>query len=287
MSHSHPGMRPPSGWVKSLVCFGTLGYGVYAYDQQQSTWEPLQEFRDFGTFWPIWAARPLYQYSSLLIDPAESNTMYFGTFPAGVFKTTDGGEHWRESNVGWTNDGVFCLVFHPDNSETIYAGTYNGINRSLDGGQHWEIWDEGWPPEQWVFSIAFDPVYPEIMYACSKNGENEGDGRPDFHGTVMKSTDGGAQWSPITQDLNVGQEFLKILVDPQDRNTLYLATQNQGVCISDDAGENWRPWNDGLRCHAAGTNGNNVANVLALSADGRTLYFATLGAGVWRRTIER
>lgn len=81
--------------------------------------------------------------------------------------------------------------------------------------------------------------------------------------------------------------ILKILVDPQDRNTLYLATQNQGVWISNDAGENWRPWNDGLRCREAGTNGNNVANVLALSADGRTLYFATLGAGVWRRTIKR
>ncbi|GAF94153.1 unnamed protein product, partial [marine sediment metagenome] len=56
-------------------------------------------------------------------------------------------------------------------------------------------------------------------YACSKNGEQEGEGRPDFHGTVMKSNDGGAHWSPITQDLYVGQEFLKILVDPLDRNT--------------------------------------------------------------------
>jgi len=266
---------------------GTLGYGVYEYDQQWSAWEPLGEFRDFGTFWPIWDGRPLYQYSTLLIDPTESDTMYFGTFPTGIYKTTDGGEHWLESNVGWTNDGVFCLVFHPEDTDVIYSGTYNGLNRSLDGGRHWEIWDEGWPPEQWVFSIAFDPVDPETMYACSKNGENEGGGRPDFYGTVMKSIDGGAHWSPITQNLNLSQEFLKILVDPQDRNTLYLATQNQGVWISDDAGENWQAWNDGLRCRGAGTNGNNVANVLALSADGRTLYFATLGAGVWRRTIER
>ena len=104
---------------------------------------------------------------------------------------------------------------------------------------------------------------------------------------IYRSTDGGAHWCSITQDLNVSQEFLKILVDSQDRNTLYLATQNQGVCISNDAGENWRPWNDGLANLSAGTNGNNVANVLALSADGRTLYFATLGASVWRRTIER
>ena len=266
---------------------GTLGYGIYAYDQQQAMWYPLQELRDFGTFWPIWAGRPLYQYSTLLIDPIDSDTMYFGTFPAGIYKTTDGGEHWLESNVGWTNDGVFCLVFHPQDTDVIYAGTYNGINRSLDGGEHWQLWDEGWPPEQWVFSIAFDAIDPEIMYACSKNGENEGEGRPDFHGTVMKSTDGGEHWFPITQGLNISQEFLKIIVDPQEHNTLYLATQNQGVCISNDAGESWRLWNEGLECHAAGTNGNNVANVLGLSSDGQTLYFATFGAGVWRRTIDR
>ena len=282
-----PDIRTLTVTTDETLYAGSKGYGLYRRGVSAGVWEQTPAFREFGAFWPIWDNRPLYQYTSLLIDPTDPKTMYFGTFPAGVYKTVDGGEHWRESNVGWTNDGVFCLVFHPDNSETIYAGTYNGINRSLDGGQHWEIWDEGWPPEQWVFSIAFDSVNPSIMYACSKNGEDMGRGRPDFHGTVMKSTDGGAHWSPITQGLNVSQEFLKILVDPQDRNTLYLATQNQGVCISDDAGKNWRPWNDGLRCHAAGTNGNNVANVLALSANGRTLYFATLGAGVWRRTMER
>ena len=266
---------------------GTLGYGVFAHDAWRATWEPLREFREFGTFWPMWAGRPLYQYSTLRIDPVDPETMYFGTFPAGIYKTTDGGAHWLEKNVGWTNDGVFCLVLHPENTDIVYAGTYNGVNRSLDGGDHWEIWDAGWPSEQWVFHIAFDPVDPNVMYACSKNGENEGNGRHGFHGTVMKSVDGGAHWAPITAGLDPNQEFLRILVDPADRSTLYLATSYQGVWISRDAGASWHEWNEGLDAREAGTNGNNVANVLALSADGRALYFGTLGAGVWKRPTER
>jgi len=266
---------------------GTLGYGVYAFDPVSMRWRALGELREFGTFWPIWSGRPLYQYTTLLVDPDDSDTMYFGTFPSGVYKTVDGGEHWLEKNVGWTNDGVFCLVFHPEDPNVIYSGTYNGLNRSLDGGEHWEVWDQGWPAEQWVFHIAFDPSDPDVMYACSKNGENEGNGRENFHGTVMKSIDGGAHWVPIIGGLDPSQEFLRILVDPVDPATLYLATSSQGVWISNDAGGSWHPWIEGLTVREAGTNGNNVANVLTFSADGRTLYFGTLGGGVWKREVDR
>jgi photosystem II stability/assembly factor-like uncharacterized protein len=209
--------------------------------------------------------------------------IYFGTFPAGIYKSTDGGQSWRESNVGWTNDGVFSLIFHPENTDTVYAGTYNGVNRSTDGGAHWEMWDQGWPDEQWVFSIDFDPRDPDMMYACSKNGENEGNGREGFHGTVMKSTDGGANWFPITTGLNVNQEFYKIIVDKRDPDTLYLATQYDGVFISHDGGALWLPWNEGLANPVAGTNGNNVTNTMVQSADGLYLYFGSAGSGVFRR----
>ena len=194
---------------------------------------------------------------------------------------------WREYNVGWLNDGVFTLTFHPQNTDIVYAGTYNGLNRSLDGGAHWERWDAGWPDEQWVFSIAFDPRDPDVMYACSKNGENEGTGRPDFHGTVMKSTDSGEHWSPITTGLDLGQEFYKIIADKFEPDTLYLATQHQGVYISYDGGNYWGPWNDGLTNLSAGTNGNNVTNMMALSDSGLYLYFGSAGSGVFRRMTLR
>lgn len=265
---------------------GSRGYELYSHDDQASSWQQINGFGNFGTFWPIWDDRPLYQYTSLLFHPTDPDIIYFGTFPAGIYKSMDGGQNWRESNVGWTNDGVFCLVFHPDNPDIIYAGTYNGLNRSIDGSAHWEMWDQGWPDEQWVFSIDFDPRNPNVMYACSKNGENEGMGRDGFHGTVMKSTDGGAHWSAITTGLNVNQEFYKIIVDKHDPDTLYLATQSEGVFISRDCGDHWLTWNEGLTNLVAGTNGNNVTNTMVMSADGLYLYFGSAGSGVFRRVIS-
>ena len=269
----------------TLLC-GTPGYELYYYDSSDNRWQQMNAFGSFGTLWPIWDDRPLYQYTSLLFHPTDPDIIYFGTFPAGIYKSTDGGLSWRESNVGWTNDGVFSLVFHPENPDIIYAGTYNGVNRSTDGGAHWEMWDQGWPDEQWVFSIDFDPRDPNVMYACSKNGENEGNGREDFHGTVMKSINGGATWLPICDGLDVNQEFYKIIVDKGDPDKLYLATQGDGVFISCDGGAVWVPWNEGLTNPVAGTNGNNVTNTLVLSADGGYLYFGTAGSGVFRRSTE-
>jgi photosystem II stability/assembly factor-like uncharacterized protein len=265
------------------VYAGTAGYELYSRRPADTGWTQLRAFSNFGTFWPTWNNRPLYQYSSLLFHPTDPDVVYFGTFPAGIFKSLDGGDTWREYNVGWLNDGVFSLVFRPGDTDVLYAGTYNGVNRSSDGGLHWERWDSGWPAEQWVFSIAFDPRNPDVMYACSKNGENEGTGREDFHGTVMKSLDGGESWFPITTGLDVGQEFYKIIVDKFDPDALYLATQSQGVFVSRDGGAHWSAWNAGLTNLAAGTNGNNVTNTMLLSGNGVYLYFGTAGSGVFRR----
>jgi len=268
---------------------GTRGYGLYQLNSNR--WFAHNGFGEWGTFWPMWDNRPMYQYTSLLIHPDDNSRMIIGTFPQGIYKSSDGGHTWKESNLGWTNDGVFSLVCHPDNPEIVYAGTYNGMNRSLDFGDHWEMWDNGMPGEQWVFSIDFDPTNPDIMYTCSKNGENEGRGVDGFRGTVMKSTDGGANWFEITDGLviegeGLQEEYYKIIVDHYDPNILYLAGQHEGIYKSRNGGDSWELWNDGLTNHTPGTNGNNVTNCLAMSADHSMLYFGTDGTGVWRRMIS-
>lgn len=264
---------------------GTRGYEVYQSSSHTADWEQMVGFDEWGVFWPIWNDRPLYQYTDILFHPTDPNIIYAGTFPSGIFKSTDGGATWREHNVGWTNDGVFSLAFHPNDPEIVYAGTYNGLNRTVDGGLHWEMWDEGWPAEQWVFSIDFDPRDPDVMVACSKNGQDEGSGSEEFRGTVMKSTDGGETWFAITDNLDVHQEFYSIIIDPNDPDTYYLATEADGVYVSTNGGEYWLPFNDGLTNPRAGTNGNNVAEVMVLSADGQFLYFGSAGSGVFRRRI--
>jgi len=111
---------------------GTRGYGIFKWNNNE--WETQNCFGNFGVIWPLWDDRPLYQYTSLLIHPENNARVIIGTFPQGIYKSTDGGTRWKESNTGWTMDGVFCLVCHPENPEIVYSGTYNGVNKSTDFG---------------------------------------------------------------------------------------------------------------------------------------------------------
>jgi len=283
---SCPDLRVLARAADGRLYAGSKGYEVFALDAGSTSWQQLPPFGNFGVYWPIWDDRPLYQFTFVLFHPTNPRIIYLGTFPAGIFRSDDGGATWREHNVGWTNDGLFSLAFRPGDPNVLYAGTYNGVNRSTDGGEHWEVWHTGWPAEQWVYSIDFDPRNPDVMYACSKNGENEGRGREGFKGTVMKSTDAGATWSAITNGLDLTQSFYEIIVDPHYPNRVYLGTERSGVLVSRDRGESWSAFNEGLTSLVAMTNGNFVTSPMVLSADGRSLYFAT-GAGIFRRDLPR
>jgi photosystem II stability/assembly factor-like uncharacterized protein len=268
---------------------GTRGYGVFRFNRNEEKWEQTSQLAGFGFSWHVWD-RPMYQYTSLLIDPRNNSIMYLGAFPSGMFKSTDGGKTWKESNIGFFDDGVdgiFSLTFHPHNKSIIYAGTYNGVSVTYDAGGHWKRISNGIPPEQWVYSIAIDPTSPDVMYAASKNGKNKGTGEPGFHGTVVKTLDGGENWFEIVKGLNKDNEFYTIIIDPSNSSRLFLCTSSEGVFISLDAGESWSPMNNGLTDYETGTYPpSNVATPLRMSGNGAVLYLGTRGTGVFKRFIK-
>jgi len=267
---------------------GSKGYGVYKLRDGADAWDGPYNVRNFGVYWHVWD-RPLYLYNALLVNPFDPEIMYLGTFPSGFYRTLDGGETWREINVNFTIDGAFSMAFHPYNKSIIFAGTYNGVSRSDDCGETWRRWDNGMPPELWVFSIVFDPLDPDIVYAAAKNGEDMGSGRDGFRGTVLKSTDGGENWVEISDGLDLNNEYHQIVMYPYNYDVLFVSS-GQGVYMTEDAGESWTTINDGLEVPGGMAGSgivNNVANNLALDAEGRHLYLGTMGRGVFKADLER
>jgi len=268
----------------SEVYVGTGGYGTYRFDRNVGEWENLG--RTLGTgWWHVWDRR-MYQFCSIAFDPVNPEKIYLGVFPSGFFISEDKGHTWRDSSLGLGNDGMFSLTIHPNNTDILWAGTYNGVAKSVDGGETWELKSNGWPSEQWPYTVLIDDEDPDTMYSTSKNGQNKGFcHRNSFCGVVVKSTDGGENWFSIMNGLDDRSEFYNIFFHPLDHEILFMST-SKGVYMSMDAGNSWTGVNNGLPTTENWVR-DNVADNLALTPDGKYLVLGIMEHGVWKADLSK
>lgn len=265
------------------VFAGTNGNGVYTWNASSKSWTHMGSPHGIGS-WKVWERR-IYQFSSLLYDPKTPGRVYLGHFPGGFFVSQDDGKSWTSSSLGLGNDGMFSLTMHPTQSDVLFAGTYNGVVKSADGGKTWSMKSKGMPPEQWPFAVVIDPKTPDTMYVVTKNGKNKGFCHlNDFCGVVMKSTDGGENWTKIMTGLKETAEYYALVIHPKNAKTLFLSSSDR-IFASNDAGASWIPINTGLPARFEGVR-DNVAQNLKLSADGKHLILGLIGRGVFRADIS-
>lgn len=146
------------GFVSGIVTGRKMMYartdvgGAYRYNYTTDAWEQLFGFIDE-------ADRGLLSVDAMAIDPTDDNTVYFlcgcAYFSAEktvIFKTTDGGKTFTESDVtdliqvhgnGNGRQMGESIAVDPDDPNTIYCGgdVYAGdscLIKSTDGGKTWK-----------------------------------------------------------------------------------------------------------------------------------------------------
>lgn len=126
----------------------------------------------------------------------------------------------------------------------------------------------GAPPGGSVLALAVNPSNPSIIYAVSGPG-------------VYKSTDSGASWSLVLpQLLNWASD---IAIEPENPNTLYVASQGGGVFKSTDGGSTWTAVNTGLPIMPSSTMISGYRIAVDPVTDG-IAYVVINGAGVYKTT---
>jgi photosystem II stability/assembly factor-like uncharacterized protein len=195
---------------------------------------------DGGVTWSLVLSSPV---RSVAFDPTVPSMVYAGGGHApalfsggGVFKTSDGGTKWVASNDGLCSDGgnplsckdIFSLAVDPQSPSTVYAGDAGTIYKTSDAGAHWSPVEDGL--NGFVASLAIDPFSSSTVYA---GGPSAG---------LLKTIDGGTNWIVVV-GLS-GRQIFSVVVEPLSR-TVFAATDS-GVFRSDDDGETWNEFNDGL-----------------------------------------
>ncbi len=145
--------------------------------------------------------------------------------------------------IGPQGNRVAAVVGEPGNLNVYYAGAASGgIWKSVDAGIHWRpVFDS--MPAQSIGAIAIASSDHQIIWAGTgesfiRSNVSIGDG-------VYKSTDGGATWTHM--GLERSGRISRIVIDPQNPNTVFVAAEGQGygaqpergVYRSTDGGKTW------------------------------------------------
>jgi photosystem II stability/assembly factor-like uncharacterized protein len=176
-----------------------------------------------------WSTNPEMQGQSIrALAPSASNPkiLIAGTLK-GVFRTTDGGEHWKLISPEGSQElhEVESVAIDPVNPQIIYAGTWHLPWKTTDGGEHWTNIKEGVIDDSDVFSIIVDPKDPKVVYASACSG-------------IYKSQDSGSRFQKVQGIPSTARRTRVLMQDPQNLNIVFAGT-TEGLFRTGDSGATW------------------------------------------------
>ncbi len=213
--------------------------------------------------------------TAISFDPNDSQTLFYGTQK--VYKTTNAAGTWTAispdlSNGPHTGNLAFGTVttinVSPLNSDVIYAGTDDGnVWVTQNGGNNWNN-ISGSLPILWttkVLASRDDAATVYVTFSGYRYGED--------NGHVFKSTDFGATWSDISNNL---PDIPINDIEKDIFGNLFLGT-DIGVLASLDEGANWQPLGENMP--------SVVVTDLFIHENSEYLYAGTYGRSSYKLNI--
>src|SRR5947199_6169433 len=235
------------------------------------------------SFDPIFDKEPSLSIGAIAIALSDSEVIWVGSGEAndrnssdwgdGVYRTTDGGEHW--TNVGLKDTRTIArVVVDPKNPDVAYVaamghlwadGGERGLYKTTDGGKTWKLILQAAAPHNartGCGDVILDPSNPQTVYAALyarqrtpwsfTSGPNTTGG--EDVGGIFKSTNGGATWKKLSGGLPAQTGRISLAVSASNPKIVMavvqsfeggsgtvsdLRSKSGGVFRSEDSGEHW------------------------------------------------
>lgn len=193
--------------------------------------------------------------------------VYVGTETSGIFRSTDGGIHWAQTNnglIGYTQIVNSMAIQGSD----LFAECNGNLFSSTNGGNNWQLITNGIPGD--TLSNKVDIDFDRSVYSYAQTGSRlfagvSGNG-------VCVSTDSGKTWSAVSNGLPYPSDGDAITA--VGNSTLVAGTGGSFVTgtiyRSTDNGASWTNVNNGI---SVNTGVNRLVSI------GSTVFAATSSGG--------
>ncbi len=200
---------------------------------------------DAGETWHYLGLGEAGIISKIVVHPTDPQVLFAASMgnpyvrdeARGVYRSTDGGQHWQRVLFVSNQAGASDVVINPANPQILYAsfwdrirnnqesviyGQHARIYKSTDGGGNWTMLGGGLPTGvMGRTGLAISAQNPDKLYAVYIDSLST-------PGGLYKTTDGGQSWQSINIDAlenacgDFGWYFGKIQVAPTNDEEVYF-----------------------------------------------------------------
>lgn len=170
------------------------------------------------------------------------------------YRSDDGGRSWRPLLRNGLNADAHVLAIHPENPDVVYSTDAFGACVSRDGGARWtRIPTSEYGPRRYGGGIAIHPTRPATALFSLGLARVFTLGVKGAQSMVLRTTDGGASWRPVTSGLadRLNARIETFVFDHAADPMVYALTDLGEVLEGRDGGEAWRVIATDLGGHAA------------------------------------
>lgn len=151
---------------------------------------------------------------------------------SGLYKSTDGGEHWEKMQEGLPKEmGKMAIAVCRSNSEKVYALIESDSDKELGGlfvsnnaGKSWSrvTNDHRLVQRAWYYIELFtDPMNDQVIYVLSA--------------PALRSNDGGKTWENLS---GTHGDYHDLWINPQNSKNMVIANDG-GAAVSVNKGKTW------------------------------------------------
>jgi photosystem II stability/assembly factor-like uncharacterized protein len=274
----HAVMDPRNGRLVATWNSVPFGSTIQLSDDMGSTWRSSR----LGPKFPEASKIALRNIWNICPGPPDqTGVLYCGTDPAGLFRSSDGGESWEPVNSvlnhptrkvlnkmfpGWDESGggmaLHSINWDRRNTRRWYfAVSTGGVYRSDDDGETWEPKNRGvaagFLPERYpmvgqcVHALVPDSKREGVVYIQNHGGEFRGEVAGGAHVTA----NAGETWKDVSRELPSQYGFAlashphkagAFYVFPLEHETRLAIDGRPAVYRTEDYGKSWTRCDDGL-----------------------------------------